>query len=72
MAQYLIVLIIGIASGYLIGTHSTRYQRSDDIQKLIDIDKSQRKANGAYRVGDDSTEYQKHECGAGRPREVAR
>jgi hypothetical protein len=72
MAQYLIVLIIGIASGYLIGTHSTRYQRSDDIQKLIDIDKLQRKADGIHRVGDIHTEYQAHECGAGRPREVAR
>jgi hypothetical protein len=67
-----IVLIIGLLSGYLIGSAGVRYQRSDDIQKLIDIDKSQRKADGAYRVGDDSTEYQKHECGAGRPREVAR
>jgi hypothetical protein len=68
----LIILIIGIASGYLIGTHSTRYQRGDDIQRLIDIDATQRKADGAYRVGDDSTEYQVHECGAGKPREVAR
>lgn len=72
MAQYLIVLIIGIASGYLIGTHSTRYQRTDDIQKLIDIDAKQRKADGIHRVGDIHTEYQAHECGAGRPREVAR
>ena len=72
MAQYLIVLIIGIASGYLIGTHSTRYQRSDDIQRLIDIDAKQRKADGIHRVGDIHTEYQAHECGAGRPREVAR
>ena len=72
MAQYLIVLIIGIASGYLIGTHSARYQRSDDIQRLIDIDAKQRKADGIHRVGDIHTEYQAHECGAGRPREVAR
>ena len=72
MAQYLIVLIIGIASGYLIGTHSTRYQRGDDIQRLIDIDAKQRKADGIHRVGDIHTEYQAHECGAGRPREVAR
>ena len=72
MAQYLIVLIIGIASGYLIGTHSTRYQRSDDIQRLIDIDAKQRKADGIKRTGDIHTEYQAHECGAGRPREVAR
>jgi hypothetical protein len=67
-----IVLIIGLLSGYLIGSAGVRYQRSDDIQKLIDIDKSQRKADGAYRIGDDFTEYQKHECGAGKPREVAR
>ena len=68
----LIILIIGIALGYLIGTHGTRYQRTDDIQRLIDIDQQQRRADGAYRVGDDSTEYQRHECGAGKPREVAR
>ena len=68
----LIILIIGIALGYLIGTHSTRYQRTDDIQKLIDIDATQRKADGIHRVGDIHTEYQGHECGAGKPREVAR
>jgi hypothetical protein len=67
-----IVLIIGLLSGYLIGSAGVRYQRSDDIQRLIDIDASQRKADGAYRVGDDFTEYQRHECGAGKPREVAR
>jgi hypothetical protein len=69
---HVIVLFIGLLSGYLVGSAGVRYQRTDDIQKLIDIDKSQRKADGAYRVGDDSTEYQKHECGAGKPREVAR
>jgi len=68
----LIILIIGIALGYLIGSAGSRYQRSDDIQRLIDIDASQRKADGAYRVGDDSTEYKKHECGTGKPGEVAR
>ncbi len=68
----LIILIIGIALGYLIGTHSTRYQRTDDIQKLIDIDATQRKADGIKRTGDAMTEYQAHECGAGRSREVAR
>jgi hypothetical protein len=67
-----IVLIIGLLLGYLIGSAGVRYHRSDDIQRLIDIDKSQRKADGAYRIGDDFTEYQKHECGAGKPREVAR
>lgn len=72
MTQYLIVLIIGICTGYLLGSLGTRYQRTDDIQRLIDIDASQRKADGAYRVGDDFTEYQRHESGAGRSREVAR
>jgi hypothetical protein len=68
----LICFIIGLAIGYLIGTLGSRYQRSDDIQKLIDIDAKQRKADGILRVGDMHTEYQGHECGAGRPREVAR
>jgi hypothetical protein len=70
--NYLITLAIGTAIGYLIGTYNTRYQRSDDIQRLIDIDASQRKADGIKRTGDTQTEYQGHECGAGRPREVAR
>lgn len=69
---HLTVLMIGLLSGYLLGSVGTRYQRTDDIQRLIDIDQAQRKADGAYRVGDDSTEYQRHECGAGKPREVAR
>lgn len=69
---HFIVLTIGICTGYLIGSVGTRYQRTDDIQRLIDIDASQRKADGAYRVGDDATEYQRHESGAGKPREVAR
>jgi hypothetical protein len=72
MAQYLIVLIIGLLSGYLVGSAGVRYQRTDDIQKLIDIDAKQRKADGAYRIGDEFTEYKSHDCGAGRPREVAR
>ena len=72
MTQYLIVLIIGICTGYLLGSVGTRYQRTDDIQRLIDIDQAQRRADGAFRVGDDSTEYKWHECGAGKPREVAR
>jgi hypothetical protein len=67
-----IVLIIGLLSGYLIGSAGVRYQRSDDIQRLIDIDAKQRKADGAYRIGDEFTEYKSHDCGAGRPREVAR
>ncbi len=68
----LIILIIGTAIGYLIGTLGSRYQRTDDIQRLIDIDAKQRKADGAYRIGDDCTQYKSHECGAGRPREVTR
>jgi hypothetical protein len=67
-----IVLIIGLLSGYLVGSAGVRYQRTDDIQRLIDIEATQRKADGAFRVGDDFTEYQKHECGAGKPREVSR
>lgn len=69
---HLTVLMIGLLSGYLLGSVGTRYQRTDDIQRLIDIDQAQRKADGAYRVGDDSTEYQRHSCGAGRSREVSR
>ena len=69
---HLTVLMIGLLSGYLLGSASVRYQRTDDIQRLIDIDARQRKADGAYRVGDDFTEYQRHVCGAGKPREVAR
>jgi hypothetical protein len=72
MTQYLIVLFIGLLLGYLIGSSGVRYQRTDDIQRLIDIDARQRKADGAYRVGDDFTEYQRHVCGAGRSREVSR
>jgi hypothetical protein len=68
----LIILIIGTAIGYLIGSAGSRYQRADDIQRLIDIDAKQRKADGIHRVGDMHTEYKAHECGAGRPREVTR
>ena len=69
---HLTVLMIGLLSGYLLGSAGVRYQRTDDIQRLIDIDQAQRRADGAYRTGDDFTEYQRHECGAGKPREVAR
>ena len=72
MTEYLIVLIIGICTGYLLGSAGNRYQRTDDIQRLIDIEQKQRKADGAYRVGDYFTEYQRHESGAGRSREVER
>ena len=70
--NYLITLAIGTAIGYLVGTLGSRYERSEDIQRLIDIDAKQRKADGAYRIGDEFTEYKSHDCGAGRPREVAR
>jgi hypothetical protein len=70
--NYLITLAIGTAIGYLVGTYGSRYERSEDIQRLIDIDATQRKADGIKRTGDIHTEYQAHECGAGRPREVAR
>jgi len=69
---HVIVLFIGLLSGYLIGSAGVRYQRSDDIQRLIDIEATQRKADGIKRTGDIHTEYQAHECGAGKPREVAR
>jgi hypothetical protein len=69
---HVIVLFIGLLSGYLVGSAGVRYQRGDDIQRLIDIDAKQRKADGAYRIGDEFTEYKSHDCGAGRPREVAR
>jgi hypothetical protein len=69
---YLIILTIGTAIGYLVGTYGSRYERSEDIQRLIDIDASQRKADGIKRIGDAMTEYRGHECGAGKPREVAR
>jgi hypothetical protein len=69
---HFIGLAIGLLAGYFIGLAGVRYQRTDDIQRLIDIDASQRKADGAYRVGDDSTEHKRHESGAGRSREVAR
>jgi hypothetical protein len=69
---HVIVLFIGLLSGYLVGSAGVRYQRSDDIQRLIDIDCKQRKADGIKRIGDCMTEYKAHECGAGRPREVTR
>ena len=70
--NYLITLAIGTAIGYLIGTYGSRYQRTDDIQKLIDIDKSQRKADGIHRRGDILTEYEPAESSAGVAREVLR
>ena len=71
MAQYLIVLIIGIALGYLIGSRNARYQRSDDLQGLIDQDATKRRADGIHRKGDLLTEHERLESWAGVAREVA-
>jgi hypothetical protein len=69
---YLIVLIIGLATGYLIGSRNARYQRSNDLQALIDQDATKRRADGIHRKGDLLTEHERAECAAGRSREVAR
>jgi len=67
-----IVLIIGLLSGYLIGSHGARYQRSHDLQALIDQDSTKRRADGLYRKGDILTEYEPAESSAGVAREVLR
>jgi hypothetical protein len=72
MTQYLIVLFIGLLSGYLIGTAGLRYQRTNEIQRLIDIEATKRKADGLYRVGDDLTETEPVESGVISTREVRR
>jgi len=68
----LIVFIIGLAAGYLIGSHSARYQRSHDLQALIDQDATSRRADGLYRRGDILTEYEPAESSAGVARETQR
>lgn len=68
----LIVFIIGLASGYLIGSRSERYQRTSDIQALIDQDATKRKADGIHRRGDILTEYEPAESSAGVAREIKR
>jgi hypothetical protein len=72
MTQYLIVLFIGLLSGYIIGTAGLRYQRTNEIQRLIDIEATKRKADGLYRKGDDLTETEPVESWAGDAREVRR
>jgi hypothetical protein len=72
MTQYLIVLFIGLLSGYLIGTAGLRYQRTNEIQRLIDIEATKRKADGLYRKGDDLTETEPVESGVISTREVRR
>jgi hypothetical protein len=70
--NYLIALAIGLATGYLIGSRNARYQRSDDLQALIDQDATKRRADGIHRKGDLLTEYEPAESWAGVAREVAR
>jgi hypothetical protein len=69
---HLTVLIIGLLSGYLIGSRSARYQRSHDLQALIDIEATKRRADGLSRRGDILTEYEPAESSAGVAREVQR
>jgi hypothetical protein len=70
--NYLIALVIGAALGYLIGSRSARYQRSHDLQALIDIEATKRRADGLNRRGDILTEYEPAESSAGVAREVLR
>lgn len=72
MTQFLIVLIIGICTGYLLGSASVRYQRSRDMQDLIDLEATSRRADGLYRRGDLLTEHEVAESSAGRSREITR
>ena len=72
MTTYLIVLFIGLLSGYLIGSAGVRYQRTGDLQLLIDLEAAKRKDDGAYRTGDVMTETKPFECGVICTREVAR
>ena len=72
MIEYLVVLTMGIAAGYVIGSSGSRYQRSRDLQALIDLESVQRKADGIYRRGDELTETEPLESWAGDAREVRR
>jgi hypothetical protein len=72
MTAYIVILAIGLAIGYLIGSAGARYQRSHDLQALIDIEATSRRADGLYRRGDLLTEYERLESGAGFAREVQR
>ena len=68
----LIAFIIGLATGYLIGSIGLRHQRNEDIQLLIDLEAAKRKEDGLYRSGDAVTETSPAECGVFRTREVLR
>jgi hypothetical protein len=70
--DYILVLIMGLGAGYLIGSAGARYQRGHDLQALIDIDATSRRADGLYRRGDILTEYEPAESSAGVAREVLR
>ena len=69
---YLLVLTIGLSLGYLLGSAGSRYQRPSDLQALIDLDATKRRADGLSRRGDLWTEYEPAESAAGVAREVLR
>ena len=69
---HLLVLTISLSLGYLLGSAGSRYQRSDDMQLLIELEAAKRKDDGMYRVGDDETETKPAECGVFRVREISR
>jgi hypothetical protein len=69
---HLTVLIIGLLSGYLLGSAGARYQRTSDIQAMIDIEATNRRADGLHRKGDLLTEHEPAESSAGVAREVLR
>jgi len=70
--NHLIALVIGTAIGYLIGSRNARYQRSNDLQALIDQDATKRRADGIHRKGDLLTEHERLESWAGVARKVSR
>jgi hypothetical protein len=69
---HLTVLIIGLLSGYLLGSAGARYQRTSDIQAMIDIEATNRRADGLHRKGDLLTEHEPADSSAGVAREVLR
>jgi hypothetical protein len=69
---YILVLTIGLLSGYLIGSVGARYHRTSDLQALIDQDATSRRADGLYRRGDILTQYEPAESSAGVARETKR
>jgi len=72
MTAYIVILAVGLAAGNLIGSPRARYQRSHDLQALIDIEATRRRADGIHRRGDILTEYEPAESSAGVAREVQR